>query len=251
MIMTGRKHKTPEQTRGTLAFANRFSRYAPMEEKTVRDVQVTENEVVPQLKNLFRQTKYDENYDRYDRFYRETFHKQIARLVKGIDYSAKDVELFSLVLEELKKDFKDICAVTCFGLPWGLESSTKVGLFLSALINQGKDRDYIIHTENLSFAIFHLGFKNTKNITVVGPVGDGLGCQMNSGTIVVTGHAADDVGEHMDGGTIRVKGNTGDYIGGDMRDGKIYLSGDYGTIEEDAHGRIYHKGKLIFDNGLL
>lgn len=244
--MTGRKHRIHEQMRGTLAFANRFQKYAPMEEKTVRDVQVTENEVVTQLKRLFRQTKYEG-----DPFYDEAFHKQVARLVKGLDYSAKDVELFSLALIELQKDFKDIFMVTHFGLPWGFGSSTKVGLFLSALINEGKDRDYIIHTENLSFAIFDLGFKNTKNITVVGPVGNRLGILMKSGTIVVTGHVADQIGVHMDGGTIRVKGNTGDDIGEDMQDGKIYLSGNYGTIAKDAHGRIYHKGKLIFDNGLL
>jgi len=162
------------------------------------------------------------------------------------------------------------------------------GCYLSALINGSKDKDFNIITNYLTKTIDYIGYKNTKNIDVNGSVGrwvgfrmeggkitingntgwyvgdrmkDGkitvngnagvwVGFFMENGKITINGNAGDRVGYEMKDGKITIKGNAGDWIGWYMEGGKIHLNGDYESLSNYINGgNIYHKGKLIVENG--
>jgi hypothetical protein len=237
-MMANTMHRRMERTDSILAAGSRFSKYKPEEEKAVRKGEVAENKAVAEMLKVFNGLKYGAVTDS------EGFYSMAVAFVNRLEYSAKDVELFSLALNGLQIGRDEMLACDHMGR-WLCYTSTKVGMFVSALVNKGKDGDYIIHTENHQFSACYLGYKNTKNITVMGPVGDYAGCILKKGKMVVDGYAGGNLGTGMRGGTIRVKGNAGLYVGEAMEGGKIYLEGDYNSIAEDAHGRIYHKGKLI------
>jgi len=247
-----------------LAVGSRFGKYKPEEEKEVRKVQVKEDKVLKKLKTAWKKVKADAH-----RFC-DDFHRDALKQVKGLDYSAKDVENFSIVLVEFQgeKYFSD-----------------KAGAFLSALINNGKDSNYVIHTGHLARAIDFLGYKNTKNMIVNGNAGhnvghgmqDGtinvngnaghfvgrameagsiivngsagwdIGYQMINGTIIVRGNAEFSVGAKMKGGSITMSGNAGENVGDEMEGGEIRVEGKICEIGPVRGGKIYHKGKLIVD----
>jgi formylmethanofuran dehydrogenase subunit C len=93
------------------------------------------------------------------------------------------------------------------------------------------------------------------SIIVEGDAGNFLGERMRGGLIKVEGDAGDNVGSNMRDGTIIVEGDAGKDVGWGMEGGEIHLNGAYASIFEkgdgdfhsNAHGRIYHKGKLIAD----
>ena len=210
----------------SLALGSKFDKYKPEEEKDVRKVEVKEDEVLKQLKAAFKRFSYvrvkkpEENYP------------NASAQVKRISYSAKDVEKFSLALV----DFQD---------RWTFEEAA--GVFLSALINNGNDTDYVVHTEHLRRTIDSLGCRNTKNIIVNGSVGDDLGLFMKGGSITVNGNARSCVGLQMSGGTITVNGDAYTSVGQLMKGGEIHLNGKYEELDPySICGRIYHKGVLIF-----
>src|SRR5271157_1032585 len=73
--------------------------------------------------------------------------------VKDLDYSAKDVEIFSVMLSEFQdREF----------------FLTSAGLFLSALVNNCKEDGVTIHTTHLVRPIYYIGWMNTKNMIVDG-----------------------------------------------------------------------------------
>ncbi|NYZ74497.1 hypothetical protein H0O00_05110 [Candidatus Micrarchaeota archaeon] len=206
-----------------LAMANRFNRYKPETEKAVRKVEVVEDETLRQLKKAWGTFKYD-NTD-------PDFYNKAANVVKKLDYSASDVENFSLALAEFQDE-------------GGFQS--KAGVFLSALTNNGKDSDYVIHTAHLEVPVNLIGCFNTKNIVVNGDVGKAVGSGMKNGTITVNGNAGSAAGIGMLGGSITVEGNAADAFGWYMQGGEIHIQGEIGKIANDIdHGKIYHKGKLI------
>jgi glutamate synthase domain-containing protein 3 len=188
------------------------------------------------------------NYWKYPDYYR-----RILTAIADIQFTAKDVEEFSLVLEEYQQE---------------RYFSRKASLFLSALINSGKDSHYIIHTQHLAKPLNSIGFKNEKDITVDGNTGNYVGDSMEGGTIIVNGDAKDRCGFLMRGGSITVDGDVGndvawDLIGGRitingnagnkvgiwMNGGEIRLEGEYESLSYYCWiygGRIYHKGELIF-----
>jgi len=226
-----------------VAAGSRFEKYKPEEEKGVRKVEVKEDEVLRQLKAAWGKYR--------PRFYEE-YYPDALKAIRNISYSASDVEKFSLALVEFQGEER---------------FSDKAGLFLSALINNGKDIHYVIHTEHLA-EVFYLGTKNTKNIIVNGNAGSMVGDQMEGGSIIVNGNAGYGVGGHMEGGTIIVNGTAGDHVGVRMKGGAItvngnagndvgtgmmegaviHLNGGYKSIADDVKGgKIYHEGVLIVD----
>jgi hypothetical protein len=208
-----------------LAMANRFSKYKPEEEKAVRKAEVVEDETLKQLKTIWRKARHDYYVDWGGPYW------HISDMLKRLDYSASDVEKFSLILAEFQgqKHFYE-----------------KAGLFLSALINNGKDSDYVIHTLHLSVRIALLGYENTKNITVNGDLDHDVGLVMQSGSITVNGNVGDSCGNMMRGGTITIEGDAGREVGSKMVRGSIYLNGHYGTTSRQrGHGKIYHNGKEV------
>lgn len=225
-----------------LAVSKKFGRYKKEDKKTVRKADVKEGATLKELKKAWRAYKYEEDH--------HGGYNGIAPLVKSLQYSSDDVERFSLVIAEFQDEEK---------------FSHKAGFFLSALVNNGEDSHYVVHTTHLKKPVDKLGYKNTKNIAVKGDVGMFVGYSMEDGTIMIEGDAGEYAGAHMSGGNIRVKGNVdecvgssmeggiitidgdaGDIVGFCMKDGVIRIEGSLGSVYEFTQmGRIYHKGELI------
>ena len=187
-----------------------FGRYGPMQSQPVRQTDVQENETVRQLREIFRDFDFDIRRSSIRNY------ELALDLIENLKYSAKDVEQFSITMTEFQDDRY---------FPFS------AGLFLSALINNGKDTDYTIYTKHLSVKINDLGHKTNKNITINGDAGDGVGGSMKDGKIIVNGNAGHGVGYCMTGG-------------------EIHLNGDFKPlIEFKKYGenvKIFHRGKLIF-----
>ena len=145
--------------------------------------------------------------------------------------------------------------ITEFSLLLGEHENKKhfewfTGLYLSALINSSKDKDFKIFTNYLSKTIHEIGYKNTKNIDVNGNVGVAVGWYMKDGEITINRNAGAFVGWDMKDGEITINGNVGDEVGSGMKDGKIHLNGEYKRLSDEIYGgNIYHKDKLIVENG--
>jgi formylmethanofuran dehydrogenase subunit C len=237
---------------------NRMFRHYKPEKGEYREL-VVEDAVAKKMKEIFcdfnnNDPKKGSGKDLYD--YGLELVKQMS---ESVSYSSKDITSFVLSLEEFQESQAQG------------RSRVRMGLFLSALINNCKDKEFTIFTGQLSKKNYYIGYKNTKNILVEGDAGEYSGHKMGSGTliikgnsifyvggemkggnIVVKGNAGDYVGYRTEGGTITIEGNTGHQIGYEMRGGTIHLNGDYGlgTFGHDMKGgNIYHKGKLIVENG--
>jgi len=197
----------------------------------------------------------------------------IAKISAPLEIQSKEITEFSLLLgeHENKTYFEDF-----------------TGYYLSALINSSKEQDFKIFTNYLSRTIHNIGYENNKNIDVYGNVGYGVGYGMKDGKITVKGNVGGGVGWNMKDGKITVKGNVGGGVGWNMKDGKITVNGNAGygvgcgmkggkiTVNGNARygvgyemkdgeihlnedyeglydfisgGNIYHKGKLIVENG--
>ena len=152
----------------------------------------------------------------------------------------------------------------------GKKHFEKTGLFLSALINSSKDKEFTILTEHLDKRINLIGYCNKKIVNVKGNAGDIVGW-WNEGTISVEGNSGNSVG-FCNEGTISVKGDAGDYVGSG-NEGTISVEGDAGNnvgsgnkgtisvegkiklLSKEANyyrtSKIYEKGKLIVNEGRI
>lgn len=229
-----------------LAAGKRFGKFAPEKEKAVRVPNVKEDKALQMLKEAWK----GYNYDRFN-------YDVALGAIGKLEYSAKDVEKFSIALIGLQNEEH---------FSQKLHFFQKAGLFLSALINNCKDTDFVIHTQHLIKGIGELGLMNTKNIIVNGNAGDNVGQEMEGGSIMINGNVGKTAGNFMRGGsitvngdadqylgfymqsgTITVTGNAGEDVGLSMKGGEIHLLGDYESISNDIEGgKIYHKGKLIW-----
>lgn len=217
-----------------LAARGRFKGYAPESEKAARKADVKESETLKQLETAWRKIRYDGHVDQ--------LYSQCLEIIKDIDYSSKDVEAFSLLtLPELyEKTYNSENFVD-----WEFADIT--GLFLSALINNGKETDYTIYRERVEYPLCYLGHENTKNILVKGNGDASVGCAMKSGRIIVEGDVDALPGLVMEGGEIIVKGDcTAEGLGQGMKGGTITICGSveyFGTIGlEMQNGSIIVKG---------
>lgn len=232
----------PRRCVSRVAADKRFKGYKPETAKAVRTPKVKEDATLGQLRSAWE----------IHRLYKESQGLYPAAIdqIKGISYSAEDVRNFCIVLAEFQNEE---------GFSW------KAGVFLSALINNGRDEEYTIQTKHLSIRIDMLGMQNTKNITVEGSVDYKIGELMQSGRIVVKGNAGDYVGSEMSGGTIIIEGNVeygvGEYMKGgviivqrdcddaagvDMEGGEIHLHGKYKLSDYIKGGQIFHRGVQIY-----
>ncbi|MDD5172128.1 MAG: hypothetical protein PHF60_03775 [Candidatus ainarchaeum sp.] len=187
-----------------LAIADRFSRYQPETEQPVRAIDAKEDKALTQLKDAWRRFK----------VYRDTIdHDMVTRLyrratksIKDCKYTAADVEKFSLALGEFKDE-------KAFG--------DKAGVFLSALVNKGRAKNYTIRTAHLD-DVNWLCYANRKNVTIIGNIHECFANEMRSGRVVVCGDAFD-VGS-LKGGTIVIRGDV-DAISGPLSGGNITIWG--------------------------
>jgi hypothetical protein len=250
-----------------LAVSKRFGRFKDEDEKAVRAPDVVEDQTLRQLREAWLSARWGIDTS--------TEAKNYARAldaIKGIGCSSADVEKFVVALVEFQDEDN---------------FRYKAGFFISALINNCKDNDFVINVRHLTKKIGYLGYQNTKNITVSGDVGVQLGRNMECGSITVEGNADIIVGEsmkggsifvkgsaaavgagmkngritvegdvelglgsNMTGGTIEVKGNAGQWMGTGMLGGEIHIEGECESLPDRiAGGKIYHKGKLIYPKG--
>jgi formylmethanofuran dehydrogenase subunit C len=134
-------------------------------------------------------------------------YERMLRVVSGITYSSKDVEEFAVIAARYSEKMP-------------------LGLFLSAAINVCADSDYTLELEGREPG--HIGYRNTKNVTVIGSVFVNSGEEMESGTLHVRGNALGWIGERMSGGTITIDGDAGFCVGPWMEGGKIVINGKAG-----------------------
>jgi len=245
------------------------------EKKEVRETDIKEGKQFEQLisawstyRRLTKSRNFLANTPIADPF--SFVYLQALDLAKNLMYSSKDVEKSSIILAEFQDE------------EWFF---VKAGLFLSALINNGKEENYTVHTRHLQCSFRNLGYRNRKNIVVEGDANVGAGECMEDGSIIVKGSSDGDVGRNMKGGNITIEGdakdhvgnllkggvivvkgdagswigyrmeggvttiigNAGYFVGQEMKGGEIHLYGKYKSIENVIHGKIFHKGKLIVD----
>lgn len=131
------------------------------------------------------------------------------------------------------------------------------GFYLSALIDHTDESKIHLPLSHLETKLWHVGFKvKEKNIYINGNVGSFIGRRMIKSRMVIYGDADDFLGDDMKESTITLHGNVGGWPGAGL-DGKsvIYLNGGYVSTPWLARGlfrgrgTIYHKGKLIVENG--
>ena len=183
-----------------------FKSYTPESETRIGKFRVEENETLRQLNDAFKQFRlggiaYDQDY------------KMIISLIKGLNYSSKDVLDISVILAAFQGD-------TDFG--------RKAGIFLSALVNNHpeKEGEFTIVTENFDRPLDLLGLYNTKHLTIRGDAGTECG-KNNEGTITVKGNVGWACGD-FNGGAITVDGDTSGYCG-PYNGGTITVNGNVGV----------------------
>jgi formylmethanofuran dehydrogenase subunit C len=209
------------------AASSRFRGFGPETGHLLRTQNVESNKAIVEMRKVWGDTRICIERDEYP---------QLPGKIKELKYSAKDVETFSIVIAEFQ----------------GEENfSNKAGLFLSALINNSGEKDFVIHTAHLSEPVHFIGNGSKKNISVKGDAGDCVGHMMESGTVIVEGNAGNMTGVEMTGGTITVKGNAGKDIGNRMKDGVIIVEGCAGQNIGSAMkgGAITVKGDAGDDIG--
>lgn len=210
-----RSMRRPTTTCADSKRRNPFRKYGTEKEQTVRTPKVVEDETLRQLMDRFR--SFRSSYHTASNL--EEHYQEAVEAIRGIEYTAEDVEKFSVALD----DFPDDRCIY-----------ENLGYFLSALVNEGSDRDYTIHTRHWAKLPDILGYKNTKNLTIEGDVGDFLGYLMQEGKILLKGTARDLIGSNMIGGEIHIEGDIISFIS-----------------DKIEGGRIYHKGRLIVENGTI
>jgi formylmethanofuran dehydrogenase subunit C len=217
----GRDATTPRR----LAASKRFKGYKPETRKAFRKAEVMESETLKSMKDAWRSFDCDlsEVIDTKKRY------RSLLHIVEKLSYAATDVERFSYALEEFQNE---------------RYFHVKAGLFLSALINNGNDSDYVIHVKHLEIPLWRLGYENEKNIVVNGNPGNYFCESMIRGRIVVNGDVDDCVGAWMKGGSILIRGNAGTSVGDLMTGGNIVVDGNVrGHLgKEMESGNIVVKG---------
>jgi glutamate synthase domain-containing protein 3 len=238
-----------------LAARKRFGRYKREADKATRKAEVKESEALRQIAEALRNYEFRLDVsknpledDYLDNSVGAIWYAELSKIARKIRYTSEDIEMFSFMLGEHHYEEMD-----------------RIGIFLSAFINNGADSHYVIHTRHLDSAPEYIGCHNEgKNIIIHGDAGDGLGQKMKNGSIVVLGNADGSAGYSMRGGSITVEGDAGSWVGQRLIGGSIVIEGDAGknvgldmeggsiTIKGNARsigryrgGRIYHKGELI------
>ena len=119
-----------------------------------------------------------------------------------------------------------------------------VGIFLSVLVNNCKDDDISINIPQTP--INHFAVCNTKNLTVVGNVGEFFCMSMVSGNVKLIGNAGEYFGQDFNGGEILVQGDVGFSCASYMKSGKIIVNGNC----DGCVGRNMHDGTLIVNGNV-
>jgi hypothetical protein len=220
------------------AAASRFRMFALETEQKTRTASIEEDKTLATLVWKFKEFS---GYS-FDRAANDSIRTQVndASLTQlryaldmlfGVGYAPRDVERFCMTLTEFQ----------CME-----EFGNHAGLFLSALVENGKGEKHTLALDFLERKVSQIGFMNTKNITIRGDAGFLLGTRMSDGIIELDGKVIR-AGLGQRGGKIVINGIAGGLIGQEMQGGEIHVNGPAFTPGNINHGKIFHNGKLIVD----
>ncbi len=224
------------------SMVDRFGRYKPESSHEVRQLDIKNDQTLQQLTDAWLKFSPDFHLIHHQH---PTALQIIADLVKDINYSSKDVEKFSIALAAFQdEEF----------------FQKKAGLFLSVLINHGKDKNYTISVQHLQVKIDYLCMQNTKHVTIYGDAGHWCATGMRSGSILIKGNPAaasldisgiellydnNYLGKEMSGGKIIVESNVGHDPGQGMKGGTIIIKGNsWGAGQDMEDGLIIIEGNI-------
>lgn len=139
--------------------------------------------------------------------------------------------------EAVKAGPKDIMEFSCGLKPYRAKPGAgwKTGLFISALINRSEWPHFVLEPLGAGQPLDYLGYRNNKNLVVIGTAGNRLGWEMSGGSIYVDGDAGNEAGGRMSDGKIWVQGDAGERAGMGMRGGLLHIRGKPG--KETGHQR--------------
>jgi hypothetical protein len=128
---------------------------------------------------------------------------------------------------------EEFCAFMGLSKTVGFEQSAPLGLFISALINDSKERSFKLNLHNYQNSFHFLGYrlKADKHLSVTGDMGHFTGAGLRGGYLKVTGSTGSWCGADMIGGRIKITGDAHSKIGEQMKGGRIQV---YGRIQEIA-----------------
>jgi hypothetical protein len=219
----------------------KFGGFRPESEKMIRTAEIEMNPALVGMIDAWHRCS--------DEMITEKSYFEMYGRIKMLRYTATDVAAFSIYLGELQNE---------------MLFNFKAGTYLSALINNSEEREFVIHTKHLMEPINHIGYLNSKMIIVEGDAGDDAGARMVAGTLIINGNADFSVGNAMQGGVIIVNGNAEERVGTEMSGGSITIKGNAGdmaacemtggeiTIEGDARNKagIMMRGGKFTINGV-
>ena len=193
------------------------------EERTVDKIKVEKNPVLEELVKIYAGW-----IDEKSLIWADAYQLSVTK-TKHLAYSSKDISGLCLRLKDHEQH----------------DQFELSGVFLSGLINNCKNDEFLLMTDHLDKQIDCIGYENTKKIVVQGNTqnftGNGMcggsitvqgntknwtGWEMRGGSIIVTGNTGNDTGCNMHGGNIAVKGNTKNLTGYCMSGGSITVRGN-------------------------
>ncbi len=212
---------------------NPFGRYKREKIQEVRKSDIQESEGFQKLKQAFETWMSDKFWKRKSGGLGgiiDYIYPMAVKLIRGLEYSAKDVEKLCIAIAEFqqKEDF-----------------ANGAGVFLSAVINNGKEESYTIETRHLTEAPNYLCYRNKKRITIEGNVGEYVGCAQ-SGEILVNGNADDYVGRYARAGKITINGNVVFCAGANNEGCLIEIKGNSSMMPgvHMKNGRVIVRGNV-------
>jgi glutamate synthase domain-containing protein 3 len=202
-----------------LAAAGKFGGFKPESERTVRTMKVEMSPILERMVRIWGEVHK----------HQKSIYSQISERICGLEYSAKDIEKFSIALAQFQEH---------------TQFQNRASDFLNVLMEHCKDDEFIIHTVHLDRTIPNLSIGDMKkliidgnagayvggwiegaSITVTGNAGASTGCAMKRGSITVEGNSGKNTGELMGGGMITVNGNAAYAVGRAMSGGDIIILG--------------------------
>ena len=175
-----------------------------------REITIERGEILSELVSSYEQ--WLEGVQKTTVSCRDNMYSHALEGTYGIGHDSQDVKFFSMVLKAHEEK-------TNFPL---------TGLFLSALFNTCPDKEFEILTEHLETPINYIGYKNTKQLNILGDAGTSVGHSMKGGSITVNGNVNGRAGNYMGGGKLIVMGDAGALVGAALAKGTIYIHGDAG-----------------------
>ena len=193
------------------AIADPFRNYKPESEKEFKQVNVKEDKTLKQLKKAFIVLQKKQLFDRPGYIVDEPddICKFARPLLKGINCTSRDITNFVICLDKL--------LTTC-------DAADSFGVFVSMLINNCKEKNFIIRTDIMDAPLNHLGYKNRKNLIIEnGSKETIVGTEMKEGMIIAEGNVY--CGLCITGGKFIVKGNA-KMVAWNMENGMIIVEGN-------------------------